>query len=141
MSFAAISEAIRERFREQIAVPQSLLVVHSNEPPRAVQKRWCQLSVEIQNTQQVSTGSPTSRRFRVTGRIALNLFERIGAGDGQMLDLMDAMTTAFRGVSLSSPQVTFSAPTPIGLSVKDEAGGHWRMPAQIPFRADVVGSE
>ena len=83
MSFAAISEAIRERFREQIAVPQSLLVVHSNEPPRAVQKRWCQLSVEIQNTQQVSTGSPTSRRFRVTGRIALNLFERIGAGDGQ----------------------------------------------------------
>lgn len=139
MSFAAVAEAIRERFRTQVSTPQSLPVVQANAPASAATARWCQLTVEFQNTQQISTGSPGHRRYRITGRVALNLFERLGAGDGAMLGLMDAITTAFRGVALADPLVVFGAPTLLGASVKDEAGGHWRMPAQIPFRADVFG--
>lgn len=139
MSFAAVAEAIQERFRVEVATPQSLHVVRENAPVSATQARWCQLTVEFQNTQQVSTGAPGNRRFRVTGRVALNLFERGGTGTGSMLALMDAITTAFCGVALDDPMVTFGAPALLGASVRDEAGGHWRMPAQIPFRADVLG--
>lgn len=139
MSFADIREAVAARFRTQVAVPQSLPVVQANQQPPAIAQRWCQMTVEFQNVQQVSTGGATQRRYRISGRIALNLFEKVGAGDGSMLTLMDAITAAFRGVALPSPMITFGAPTLLGVSVRDEAGAHWRMPAQVPFRADVMG--
>ncbi len=141
MSYAALKEAIRSRFATEVATPLALAVVQENAPASPVRPLFCTLNVEIQNTQQVSTGSVASRRYRVTGRVALNLFRTIGNGDKDMLDIMDAIAVAFRGVSLSSPQVTFGAPTPSGPAVPDEAGAHYRMPAQIPFRADVIGDE
>lgn len=139
MSFVAIGEAIRERFRTLVAVPAGIVVVNANAPPAQSVPKWCQMTVEFNNTQQVSTGGATAMRYRISGRIALNLFDRTGNGEGSMLAIMDTITTAFRGVSLADPMVSFGAPTLLGASVRDEAGGYWRMPAQVPFRADVFG--
>ncbi len=140
MSFAAVSTAIRDRFRTLVSVPQSVPMIGPNDPATLTTARWCQFTVEMQGAQQVGTGTPASRRYRITGRVALNLFEQVGKGDSTLSALMDAISTAFRGISLASPQIAFGAPSPIGPSVKDEAGAHWRMPAQIPFRADVFGT-
>ena len=43
-------------------------------------------------------------------------------------------------VVIASPQIRFDPPAPLGLSVRDEAGGYWRLPTQTPFRADVFGA-
>lgn len=136
MSFVEIREAIAARFRTQVTGVQ---IVQANQDPPPLGDRWVQMQVEFLSTTQVGTGSENARRWRIAGRVALNLYERNGSGDGSMLALMDAITTAFRGVTIGSVGVSFGAPTFLGVSVRDEAVAHWRMPAQIPFRADVIG--
>lgn len=139
MSFVSLSEAIRERFRTLVAEPMGMQVVSSNDPTTKTAKRFCQLTIDIQTAAQAGTGAEGVRRFRATGRVALNLFDGANVGDAWLLEVMDAITTAFRGVSLSDPFITFGTPSPIGQSSRDEAGGHWRLPAQIPFRVDFFG--
>lgn len=138
MSFADITEAIRAKFRTDVTEPNELRVVHSNEPPQGNVARWCQMHVEVQSTAQVSTG--TIARFRVTGRVLVTMFCRIADGDAWLLQTTDLLTAAFRGAVIQSPAITFGPPTPIGPSSRDEAGGYWRLPTQILFRADVFGT-
>lgn len=137
MSFVAVREAITARFKANVT---GLPIIQANQSPPPIAARWVQMQVEFLTTQQAGTGGPGARRWRITGRVALNLFERADSGDGSMLTLMDTITGAFRGVTLDVANgLSFGAPTFLGVSVRDEAGSHWRMPAEIPFRADVVG--
>lgn len=140
MSFAAIHAAVRSRFNALVGTPNGMRVVWPNDPPTAITGRWCQAYVESQSFQQVGTGSPASRRYRLQARVALNLYAPLADGESFLLTVIDTIGTAFRGIKLASPDITFLAPSPIGPAVRDEAGAHWRMPAQIPFRADVFGT-
>ena len=138
MSFADVTEAIRARFRTEVTEPHSLVVQHSNAVPEKNVQRWCQLYVEVISTQQVSVGARP--RFRIAGRLVVNLFTRLNEGDGWLLQALDWVNTAFRSVTIADPQIRFDAPSPSGPSVRDEDGGYWRLPTNVPFRADVFGT-
>ncbi len=140
MTFAALHSAIRERFNTLVATPNSMRAVWPNDPPTTITGRWCQAAIETSGMQQVSTGTPSSRRFRITGRVALNIYAPVADGESFLLTVIDSISSAFRGIKLGSPDITFLPPSPLGQAVRDEAGAHWRMPAQIPFRADVFGT-
>ena len=139
MSFANILEAVREKFRDDVATPNSMAVLQDNAPPSAtISQSWYRLTVLVDSTEQMSAGKVGSRRYRVMGHAVLNLFVPVGRGDGAMLDLVDAVTTAFRGASIASPAICFEPPP--SLSGPAERSEGWFMrTAIIPFDADVFG--
>tara|TARA_R110002020_G_scaffold36687_1_gene110424 strand:- start:203 stop:574 length:372 start_codon:yes stop_codon:yes gene_type:complete len=119
----------------QVSTPESLRVIHDNAPePTSVVQSWCRFTVQTDNHEQVSQGQV---RYRMTGAATAIIFSPIAKGDAAVLALADKVVTAFRGVSLTSPDITFSpAPGVLGVSEQDEA---WcKSTVRIPFRADTV---
>ena len=135
MSQAAIIQAIRDRFDEQVATPESLRVIHDNakEPSSRIQK-WCRFSVQVDGTSYQMLGQNRERTIGVATAI---LFTPIGEGDASSLSLADKVTAAFRRVRLASPDISFMPPPGlVGVAEQDEA---WcRRTVRIPFRADTV---
>jgi hypothetical protein len=132
MTLAAVYQAIRERWATQVATPNELPTVYDNAPEPAKAAQWARLSVVIDSTTQVSMGLPV--RFRSRGAAVVNLSTSAEKGDAALIALTDDVLDAFRGVSLSSPQVRFDSPTPIGSPTVD--GAWFTRTVRIPFIAD-----
>ncbi len=142
--YEAAASAIRARFRDEVATPEDLAVVYDNQDSAAKTTRWARVSIDFGTAAQASTGGTSSMRFRVTGRVTVQLFEPIGTaktkGDGQQLALIDAVDAAFRGVRIATPQIVFGAPSPLGAPDID-SDIWWRRRVEIPFRCDFFGIE
>lgn len=137
MSDSAIIGVIRSRFETQVSTPLQLLTIHDNAPePPTPPAQWCRFSVAIDNNQQVSTGNPGGRRFRLTGTaMAIVFAQAIGKGDAAALAIANTIIAAFRSVSIA-PQITFLG---VGLAGTAEQDAAWcRRRVVIPFRADVL---
>jgi hypothetical protein len=134
MTLAAIVEAVRTRFVDEVATPLSLPVVHDNAPEPTKAARWARVSVETDMPVQASLGDPV--RYRVTGRLVVNLFARLEAGDAVMVEVLDAMTTAFRGVALPDPDIHFRPPGFVGVPARSESW--FQRTARVDFFADEV---
>lgn len=136
MTQAEVFEAIRTRFQTLIATPEGLRVIHDNapEPSRTMVSRWVRFSVQVDSHQQVAMGA---RRYRMVGSATALVFVPKQEGDAAALAIADDIITAFRGVSLTDPMVTFTpAPGIIGTAADSEA---WcQRTVRIPFRADTV---
>lgn len=135
MSDASVIDAIRARFKTEVADVLELLTVYDNgtEPTTPV-AQWCRFSVQVDETQLVSMGV---RRYRMRGAATAMVFGKSQKGEAGINEIADAIVAAFRGVSLASPMVTFSpAPGFAGLVDRDE--GWARRTVRIPFRADVM---
>jgi hypothetical protein len=133
MTLAQIHEAVRQRFVDEVATSLSLPVVHDNAPEPTKAATWCRLSVETYQTAQVSTAPA---RYRTQGRLVANLFTRFESGDAQLLAVFDAITTAFRGVSLPSPDIHFRPPGLVGVPARSDAW--FQRTAVVEFFADEV---
>lgn len=135
MSDAAVIDAIRARFKTEVADDLDLLTIYDNgtepvQPPAL----WCRLAVQVDDTRQVSMGV---RRYRMTGAATAMVFGKSQKGEAEVNAVADAIVAAFRGVSMSDPMVTFSPPPGFaGFIDRDE--GWARRTVRIPFRADVV---
>ena len=137
MTQAAVFEAIRARFKTLVSDPLQLRTVHDNAPIEdSVTSQWCRFSISIDNSQQVSTGNPGGRRFRVTGTGAVQILVPLAKGDAAALAIADAIIAAFRNVSIA-PQISFLGVGVVGAAEHDAA---WcRRRVIIPFRADEIG--
>lgn len=98
MSAQAIAVAIRQKFRTEVATPQSLgLVLADNEPPADSPKpTWYRDTISFDEKEQMSAGPAGARRYRQRGRVRVDLYERQGDGDGLTLSICDAITAAFQ---------------------------------------------
>lgn len=136
MGFAAVAEAIRDRFTDQVATPNSLTVHHDNAPPTGLKASWYRLRIEPQSTTLVGTGG-SARRFRTEGVARVELFAPLTQGDGALLDVADDISAAFRGVQVASPDLHFRAPRLVGQATRTDAWFQRTM--EIPFWFDEVG--
>lgn len=136
MGHTEVAEAIRDRFTDQVATPNSLTVHHDNAPPTALKSAWYRLRVEPQTTTLVGTGG-SARRYRTEGVTRVELYAPLTQGDGALLAVADAIVTAFRGVRLSSPDLHFRVPRIVGQSTRSDAWFQRTM--EIPFWFDEVG--
>lgn len=134
MTQAAVFEAIRARFKALVSDPLALRTIHDNAPePAGVTASWCRFSISVDQNQQVSTGNPGGRRFRVTGTCMVQILVPIAKGDAAALAIADTIIAAFRNVSIA-PQITFLGAGIVGTAEQDAA---WcRRRVAIPFRAD-----
>ena len=132
MTMAAIFTAIRERWEAQVATPSVLPTVYDNAPEPTKAAQWARLSVQIDSTAQASMGVPV--RYRSRGAAVVALVTSAEKGDAALLTLIDAIVTGFRGVTLTTPEIRFDSPTPIGSPVID--GPWFTRTVRIPFIAD-----
>lgn len=137
MGFASVAAAIRERFEDQVGTPNSLVVHYDNGPPQDRQQTWYRLTIGQQAPELAETGGAT-RRYRTQGVARIELHAPATKGDGAMLTIADAITTAFRNVSLASPDLHFLAPRLTGLPTRVDAW--FQRVIEIPFWADEVGA-
>jgi hypothetical protein len=135
VTLAAVVEAVRQRFIDRVADGLPLPIVHDNAPEPTTAARWCRLSVETDLPRQVST---VPARFRTTGRLVANLFCRLQSGDAPLVAVLDAMTAAFRGVVLTSPDVHFQPPGFVGVPARSDAW--FQRTARVDFFADEVAT-
>lgn len=135
MTHEAIGNAIRSRFKSQVADVLSLLTQYDNQgfenPDNAA---WCRLSVKTGETFQTSIGSPGSNRERTHGVVIAQLFGPVGDGDGELRKIADAVCTAFRRVS--DDGVTFRTPS---MHEQGLFGDSWQINVVCPFYADSIG--
>lgn len=144
MTWAAVVQAIRDRFEELVATPIELPVTYSNQPRRLQgnpgASGWARLTVIGGARAQVATGNADGRRFRTTGLVVINLFAPLDEGDLSQLQLIDSISDAFLGVQLDldgPTYVHFSPPCPYGAATVDDAW--WRQDVRIAFTADDFG--
>jgi len=136
VTYATVAEAIRDRFETEVATPNSLTVHHDNAPPVALKQAWYRLRVEFSNAMLVGTGG-SARRFRTSGVARVELYAPLTQGDGALLGVADDITTAFRHVTLGTPDVHFHIPRMVGASTRTDAW--FQRTLEIPFYFDEVG--
>ncbi|HUS74347.1 MAG TPA: phage tail terminator-like protein [Sedimentisphaerales bacterium] len=135
MTKTAIANAIRSRFKAQVADALSLGTQYDNQkydnPDNA---KWCRLTVKFGETLQKSVGSPTGNRGRTPGVMIAQLFGPVGKGDGALLEVADAVETAFKRVTDTG--VTFRTPSTYP---RGRSGDEWQINVECPFYADDIG--
>lgn len=135
MSFVAIEDAIRDKFRTEVADPNNLVVIYDNEPPKQGGAAWYSFAFQVDSTAQVHTGPDGGRRVRVMGHVDVYLFTVLGRGQVGLLQIADSIVTAFSGASIASPIITFEPePTPVG--GVERSDGWARQQITIPFEAE-----
>lgn len=135
MSWPAIANAIRSRFKAQIADVLPLTTQYDNQnldnPDNAI---WCRLTINSGETLQKSIGSPSANRERTPGVMTAQLFGPVGNGDGELREKAENIRVAFRnvtdtGVSFGNPKIK---------EIK-RVGNEWQINVNCPFYADDIG--
>ena len=126
-----LHNAIRTRFGTEVATTESLVTIYDNDPtsPPTDGSAWCRLSIRRSDTEQVETG-PSS--FRRHGRVYAQLFGPVEKGDGELLELADAIVAAFEGVCAGGVRYCEATVRPIGNDKK----GSYQVNVEIRFMAD-----
>lgn len=135
MTSEAIANAIRSRFKTQVADVLSLPTQYDNHkldnPDNA---QWCRLNIKCGETFQVSIGAPGTQRDRTHGVVIAQLFGPVGAGDGALREIADAVRVAFRRVTDAG--VTFATPSVHEQGLFEDS---WQINVVCPFYADDIG--
>lgn len=136
---AAVVEAVRQRWVDEIETPQGLDVVHDNAPAGGEAKATRhEFAVVTDNPErQVASGEAGHRRYRIVGRGIATLRCGHEKGDADLLALGDAIRAAFRGVTNADPIIEYGSPAFVGKLTRSDNGVARVM--HIPFEADVFG--
>lgn len=132
MTSKAICNVIRARVKAQLA---TYTIAYDNAaftPP--VTGAYLDVQVIFGEQIQVSLGSTGQKRFRQVGILNVGVNVPVNTGDADGLDIVDAITSAFRSITVSG--VTFRTPSPLRIG---QDGKYYRLAVQCPFYADHIG--
>ena len=133
MSQALAIQAVRDRFISQVATPNALVVVYDNGPVPASATPRAAVSVIVEDERQLTMGA---RRFRITGRLDVELYVPRERGDAALLDLANDTLVAFRGAATSSPIAVRFTPAPTLVGGIDYQDAMARRTVRVPFLCD-----
>lgn len=135
MTFEAMANAIRSRFKTQIADANSLPTQYDNDPTEPDKTGlWCRLSINPGDSFQKSIGAPGANYHRTVGVMFAQLFVSVGKGDKALYEMADLIKTAFRCVAASS--VHFGEPS---IRKIGRTENYWQLNVNCPFYADDIG--
>jgi len=133
-AIATAVASIRERFRTQVSVPQSLPTIHDNAPNAALPGvgRYCRFLVQLGEQTQQTLSANGGGHWRTVGTAVAAVYQPVGDGDGWQIELADTIVDAFRGQTIVGPPlVRFDAPSIDGEPTLDD--GMWLVIVSIPF--------
>lgn len=135
MTYEALSNLIRTKFKTDVATPLNLNVVYDNQETDKTQypeTMWVRMSIRYGEARQI-TLTPTS--FRITGIISIQIFNVLGRGTKAIDEVVDAINASFRATTKA--KVVYKTPS-------KESGGRqetwWMDTVVIPFTADHNGA-
>ncbi len=135
---AALFEAIREKFRDEVATPNSLAWENDNEPTQTITQKRYRLKIQFDSdAEQLHSGAAGAARHRKTGSAMVDLLGPVGDGDGDLLVVADAIETAFLRSGITALNVCFLAPTLLGGGELIE--NRYQLTMSLPFTVDYFG--
>ena len=132
MTQAAAIEAVRQRFIDEVATPEELVVVYDNAPEPATSNPRARVTITLQDEQQITMGL---RKWRATGVMQVELMQPRERGDAALLTLAQVVVDAFRGQRIASPLVRF-IPPPVLSGAMDTEDAVARRTVRVPFLCD-----
>lgn len=132
MTQAAAIEAVRQRFIDQVATPEELVVVYDNAPEPSTSNPRARVTITLQDEQQITMGL---RKWRATGVMQVELMQPRERGDAALLTLAQVVVDAFRGQRIASPLVRF-IPPPVLSGAMDTEDAVARRTVRVPFLCD-----
>jgi hypothetical protein len=135
VSQAAAITAVRQRFIDQVATPQELVVVYDNAPEPATSNPRARVTITLEDEVQLTMGL---RKWRATGVMEVQLMQPRERGDAALLTLAQAVVDAFRGQRIASPLVRFNPP-PYMAGAMDTEDATVRRTVRVPFLCDFAG--
>ncbi len=135
MTFEALANIIRSRFKTQIADVLSLFTQYDNQkadnPDNEI---WCRLTIGFGESTQVANGGVGNNTFRTPGVMTAQIFAPMGMGEKGSYVIADAIKTAFRCVTDSG--VVFRTPS---IQRIGRVENSWQVNVNCPFHADDIG--
>lgn len=131
---ATMAGMVTDRFTEILPEALDMEIIQDNVDVQTLPSnaRYCRLALRLGLTEQPEAGT---RMFRTTGVMLAQLFEPLGSGDGEQLEVVDYICDGFRGVTLTGPPiVAFSSPYISAPPIRE--GAFWLCVVAIPFRGD-----
>ncbi len=131
MTYEAVHNAIRGRFATEIAAKHNLTTIYDNDQTAAPTdgSKWCRFTIRDGANNRITLGSG---EYRGGGLAIAQLFDVSGKGDKDLLELADAIVTAFRGVSLAGVRFERNGQTP-EVEVVGESEGLYQINVIVHF--------
>jgi hypothetical protein len=136
VSFQAMQAAILSRYKLLVADVHNLATSYPNAPdftPPTDGSLWARVTILPGNARQASLGSPGANLFRTPGVLVVQLFDRVGHGTKDLLEMANAVSDVFRAVTVGD--IVYLAPS-ISLPGRED---HW-YPCSVscPFHYDAL---
>lgn len=130
MTSEELANAVRSRFADQVASPESLTTIYDNSPTKRPTdgSTWCRFTILDGESQRVTVGV---KEYRTYGVAVAQLFGRIGNGTKALRELADAVVTVFRDVS--ADDVSYKVPSIINRGETQD--GWYQINVNCPFHA------
>tara|TARA_R110002096_G_C14661938_1_gene728448 strand:- start:42970 stop:43944 length:975 start_codon:yes stop_codon:yes gene_type:complete len=127
-----VNNELRSKFETMIEVPESLLTIYDNSPVAPPENGvWARFTVEHENARTLNlTCSPQTHRKE--GSALIRLMASLEGGDRSLLQLADAIDTAFLGVT---DQVVYGTTS---MDVVGREGRWWVIEVRAPWHHDDV---
>ena len=135
-NFAAMNEAIRNRFKVEVTTVKKLPTHYDNQEfkDKPENKIWCRLAVVHGESNQRELGPVASRNFRSVGIMTAMLFFPLNKGEKALMEMADFIADQFTGITDAG--VTYRAPS---VSRVSRAGNWWQVNVTVPFFSDRLG--
>jgi len=135
MTSEAIANAIRSRFKSQVADVLELPTQYDNQKfDKPDNANWCRFTIEFGERFAASFGSPGANRRRTVGAAFAQLFAPIENGDGELFEIADYIASKFDAVNADGVVFKITSAKKIGRS-----GDSWQINVVCPFYADDIG--
>ena len=130
MTYTQIHNAIRSRFKTLIEDGQSLATVYDNDgqSPPTDNSMWCRFYIRDSAGQRLTVGV---KNYRRSGLAVAQLFGPAGQGDGELIEVVDAIVAAFTSVSAGGVRYLTAYQQPVGLEE-----GRYQINVICPFEAE-----
>lgn len=129
MSRETAMNAIRSRFKTEVADVLSIPVLYDNAPgdPPDGEAEWIRFTILWGNASQTEFGGHTAHRD--VALAVAQIFVPAGKGDGRSAEIADAIVPKFRAISIGEG-VTFRTPY---LTTVGRTGQYWQVNVSCPF--------
>jgi hypothetical protein len=130
VTYTEIHNAIRSRFKTQIEDGESLTTLYCNDGQAAPadNSMWCRFYILDSPGKRLTVGV---KNYRRPGVAVAQLFGPLGQGDGALIEMADAIATAFTSVSADGVRYLTAYQQPVGLE-----GGQYQINVICPFEAE-----
>jgi len=134
MTHEEIHNAIRSRFKTQVADALPLTTIYDNDPTPAPTDNsiWCRLTVLVGTGRRTTIGT---KEYRYPGVATAQLFGPVHSGDKDLLEKADAIIAAFRGVSVGGIRFEGEGGDTVSPQRAGVTNGQYQFNVEIPFVA------